>query len=123
MLENKNCFQNAFLPKITKPNLKVKMLSYSEFSDPNKYSKKPINDYDGFTRIYFNNNPSRKKINIASRRYYNNKSNKIHKESQSIHDSPFVLKEHICIINKAIKENSSELKVVTDKQLLNTWSI
>jgi len=97
------------------------MLSYSEFSDPYKYSKKPINNYDGFTKIYFNNNPSRKKINIASRRYFNSKSNKIHKESQSIHDSP--LKQHICIINETIKQNSSELKVVTDKRLLNTWSM
>jgi len=45
-------------------------MSDSEINDPDKYSKKPINNYDGFARIYFNEKENKKKTNLVNSRFF-----------------------------------------------------
>ena len=45
-------------------------MSDSEINDPEKYSKKTINNYDGFSRIYFNGNDKKKRTNLVNSRFF-----------------------------------------------------
>jgi len=70
-MDNIDNIKKGFFSKVFKPNIRVRVMSDSELNHPDLYSKKTINKYDGFSRIYFNGNVNKKKAtNLVNSRFF-----------------------------------------------------
>ena len=79
----------------------MKILSDSEVHFPKQYSKKSINKYDGFSRIYFNENPNKKSnASLVNHKIYKKAKRNNHEQ---ISFSNSRINDHIIDINNVIK--------------------